>query len=125
MAATARLIVMMEEDKKAALESEARALNVSTAEFVRRRLFGRAEPEEEALLQLLAELRPFVRKARRTLDANLAEIRALRENAARQDAQVAKRARGELTHGELASVAERLQLAPEGPYAKKRRGGRS
>lgn len=125
MAAIKRLIVMMEEDEEAALESEARAANVSTAELVRRRLFGRAEPEEDAFLQVLAELRPLVRKARRTLDGNLAEIRALRENAARQDTQVAERARRELTHVELVSVAERLRLAPESPYAKKRRGGRS
>jgi hypothetical protein len=41
MAATARLIVMMEKDEKAALDAQAEAAQVSTAEFVRRRLFGR------------------------------------------------------------------------------------
>ena len=56
MPATARLIVMMAPDEKTALEAQADAANVSTAEFVRRRLFGRGAPEEQTMVQMLAEL---------------------------------------------------------------------
>lgn len=120
MTATARLIVMMEPDEKAALEAEADVANVSTAEFVRRRLLGRGEPEEQAFLQTLAALKPIVRKACKTIDANLAAIRALRENGDARDAQVARQARGELTRQERASIADRLDLRS----AARRRGTR-
>lgn len=124
MAATARLIVMLEADEKAALEARAQAAKVSTAEFVRRRLFGRGEPEEEAFLQVLADLKPLVRKACKTIDANLAEIRALRESGDRQEARAAAHACGELTRDELAAIADRLQLQPRKPSAARRRGAR-
>jgi hypothetical protein len=124
MAATARLIVMMEPDEKAALEAEAEAAKVSTAEFVRRRLFGREEPEERAFLEMLAELKPLVRNACQTIDANLVEIRALRESANRHDAQAATRARAELTRDELAAIAERMQFVPALQSAGRRRGSR-
>lgn len=125
MAATARLIVMMEQDEKAALEAQAEAAKVSTAEFVRRRLFGRGEPEERAFLEMLAELKPLVRNACKTIDANLAEIRALRESADRRDAEATRHARGELTREELAAIAERMQLVPHSRSAGRRRGARA
>ena len=115
MPATARLIVLMEQDEKAALEAQAEAANVSTAEFVRRRLFHRGEPEERTFLEMLAELKPLVRNAGKVIDANLAEIRAGRESAGRRDAQVAKRARAELTRDELAAIADRLQSSRAKP----------
>lgn len=124
MAATARLIVMMEEEEKAALETQARAAKVSTAEFVRRRLFGRGEPEEDALLHILADLRPVVHKACETIDSNLAEIRALRESGTARDARAAERAKGELTSAELATIADGLRLTPQNRSAARRRGGR-
>jgi Mobilization protein NikA len=125
MAATARLIVMMEQDEKAALETQAEAANVSTAEFVRRRLFGRGEPEEHAFLEMLAELKPLVTNARKTIDANLVDIRALRESAGRRDAQAARHARSELTRPELSAVADRLQLGAPARAARRRRGARA
>lgn len=112
MAATARLIVMLKDDEKSALEAEASAANVSTAELARRRLFGREQPEEQALRELLASLKPLIRKAGRRVAANLAEIRALRESAASRDTAMARQTRGELTGDELRAIAERLQLAP-------------
>lgn len=125
MAATARLIVMMGPDEKAALEAQAEAAKVSTAEFVRRRLFAREEPEERGFLQMLAELKPLVRTACKTIDANLAEIRALRQSGDEWDARAAERARGELTHDELASIADRMPLVPRRPPAARRRRARS
>jgi Mobilization protein NikA len=110
LAATARLTVMMAEDEKAALEAQAADARVSTAEFVRRRLFGRAQPEERAFLELLAELKPLVRSACKTVEADLADIRALRERTQDSDAAAAERARRELSGDELASIADRLQL---------------
>ena len=110
MAATARLIVMMAEDEKAALEAEAADAKVSTAEFVRRRLFGRGRPEERAFLEMLADLKPRLRKACKTVEADLAAIRALRAANHERDAAVAARARGELSPNELAALAERLHL---------------
>ncbi len=110
MAATARLIVMMAEDEKAALEAQAADARVSTAEFVRRRLFGRGQPEERAFLEMLAELKPRVRKACKTVDADLAAIRALRERSHDSDVAAAERARQELSPHELAAIADRLQL---------------
>ncbi len=114
MAATARLIVMMAEDEKAALEAQAADARVSTAEFVRRRLFGRGQPEERAFLEMLAELKPRVRKACKAVDADLAAIRALRERSDDKDVAAAERARHELSPDELASIADRLRL-PERP----------
>lgn len=125
MPATARLIVMMEQDEKAALEAQAEEAKVSTAEFVRRRLFGRAEPEEHTFVEMLAELKPLVRRACKTIDANLAEIRALRESTGRRDAQVAKRARAELTGDELEAIADRIQSVPRPVAAGRRRGARA
>lgn len=111
MAATARLIVMMEAAEKAALQARAEAARVSTAEFVRRRLFGGAGPEEQAFLETLAGLKPLVRRAYKTIDANLTDIRRLRESGGRRDAEVARNARAELTRDELASLARRLEAA--------------
>jgi mobilization protein NikA len=108
--ATARLIVMMADHEKAALEAQAADANVSTAEFVRRRLFGRAQPEERAFLEILAELKPQVRRACKTVDADLATIRALREGSHDRDLIVAERTRQELSGDELGAIAERLHL---------------
>jgi ABC-type microcin C transport system duplicated ATPase subunit YejF len=125
MAATARLIVMMEQDEKAALEAQAEAANVSTAEFVRRRLFGRGEPGEQTFLEMLAALKPLVRNACKTIDANLAEIRALRTSADKRDAEAAKHARGELTRKELSAIADRMQWLPHRRSAGRRRRARA
>jgi hypothetical protein len=125
MAATARLIVMMEQDEKAALEAQAEAARVSTAEFVRRRLFGRGQPEENTFLEMLAELKPLVRNASKTIDANLVEIRAMREINDKRDAQVAARARGELTGSELSAIADRLKLVRRTRAVGRRRGARA
>jgi hypothetical protein len=120
MAATARLIVMMEAEEKAALDAQADRANVSTAEFVRRRLRGRGEPEEQAFLQTLAALKPIVRKACKTIDANLAEIRGLRESGDARTAHVASHARSELTRQELESIADRLDLLPRSAARRRR-----
>lgn len=125
MPATARLIVMMEPDEKTALEAQAEVAKVSTAEFVRRRLFGRGDHEERAFMDMLAELKPLVRNACKTIDANLAEIRALRERADRRDALVARHARAELTREELSAVADRMELVPRPRSAGRRRGARA
>lgn len=112
MPATARLIVMLEEEQKAALEAEARAAAVSTAELVRRRLFAPLQPEEDAFLRALADVGPVVRKACDILVADLAEIRLMREGAASAETLAAERARGALTREELEAVADRLRLDP-------------
>lgn len=124
MAATARLIVMMERDEKAALEAQAETAEVSTAEFVRRRLFSRGEPEEETFLELLAELKPRIRNAAKTIDANLSEIRALRQSGDKRDAQIAARVRRELTSNELSAIADRVQVLPRARVTASRRGAR-
>jgi hypothetical protein len=105
VAVTARLIVLMEPDEKASLDAEAAAAHVSTAEFVRRRLAGRVTPD-------LTALEPHVHAACRTIDANLADIRATRANAETRDQEVARRARLALSRAELAAVADRLSLSP-------------
>jgi hypothetical protein len=125
MAATARLIVMMEQDEKAALEAQAEAAQVSTAEFVRRRLFGRGQPEEDAFLEMLAEMKPLVRNASKAIDANLVEIRAMREISDKRGAQIAARARGELTGSDLSAIADRLKLVRRGSAVGRRRGARA
>ena len=124
MAATARLIVMMEQDEKAALEAQAEAAQVSTAEFVRRRLFGRGQPEENTFLEMLAELKPLVRNASKTIDANLVAIRAMREINDKRDARIAARARAELTGRDLSAIADRLKLVRRGRAVGRRRGAR-
>lgn len=124
MPATARLIVMMEEADKAAIEAEADAANLSTAEFVRRRLLGRGEPEERAFVEMLAELKPLVRRAAGTIEANLVAIRTLRRTAEARDAGAAARARREVTPGDLQAVADRLRLGRRAA-AGRRRGART
>jgi hypothetical protein len=121
LAATARLIVMMAEDEKAALEAQAADARVSTAEFVRRRLFGRGQPEERAFLEMLAELKPRVRKACKTVDADLAAIRALRERSHDSDVAAAERARQELSPHELGAIADRLQLHERPAHERRRK----
>jgi hypothetical protein len=121
LAATARLIVMMAEDEKAALEAQAADARVSTAEFVRRRLFGRGQPEERAFLEMLAELKPRVRKACKTVDADLAAIRALRERSHDSDVAAAERARQEVSPHELAAIADRLQLHERPAHERRRK----
>lgn len=123
MPATARLIVMMEGEEKAALEAQAEAASISTAEFVRRRLFGRGVPEERAFLDMLAALEPLVRKACGTIDSNLAEIRSLRRSADARDGQVAARARSELKASELTAVAQRM-ASSRAPRSARRRAPR-
>ena len=125
MPANARLIVLMEENEKAALEAQAEAANISTAEFVRRQLFRRDAPEAQAFLQILADLKPLVRRASKAIDANLAEIRALRKAGEAADARAVQRAQHALTHEELGSIADRLQLSSEPAVPVRRRGTRS
>jgi hypothetical protein len=120
MPATARLIVMMEQEEKSALEAQAEAAKVSTAEFVRRRLFGRGAPEEGAFLQMLAELEPLVRQATETIDANLAEIRAMRGATGARTAPAGHPATSGLTRDELSVIADRLHLASARPTPRRR-----
>jgi hypothetical protein len=112
MPATARLIVMMEDEEKSALEAQAAAADVSTAELARRRLFHRDEPEAEALRDLLATLKPVVRRASRMIDANLVQIREMRDATAARDAAIVERTRREMTAGELDAIADRLGPVP-------------
>lgn len=119
MAATARLIVMMDPGEKTSLEAQAEAANVSTAEFVRRRLFGRGAPEEAAFFQMLGELEPVVRRAARTIDANLSDIRSLRESGVERDGHIAEAARSSLTPDELSGIADRLDLSSQQPRSRR------
>ena len=83
---------------------------------------GRAQPEENAFLEMLAELKPLVRNASKTIDANLVEIRAMREINDKRDSQVTARARGELTGSELSAIADRLKLVRRARAVGRRRG---
>lgn len=56
MAATARLVLMMDAAAKKRLESEARKEKVSVAEIARRRLAGGRDPDTQATLDAIARL---------------------------------------------------------------------
>lgn len=125
MAASQTLTIRLEPGEKArvarAAEQEG---NANVSDYVRQRLFGRQPSDaDQALLQMLAEIKPMVTRAIRTIDVNLAEIRKLRDDRPkRDDAAVAERARHELNAVELAAIADRLQLhASPAPRARKAR----
>lgn len=56
MAATARLVVMLEPDDKRKLEADANDAKVSVAELVRRRVRGTSAGDEQAFMEALVDL---------------------------------------------------------------------
>ena len=111
MAATEQLIVRLNRKQKAQVASEAKRSNSTISDYVRRRLFDKDLPDaDQALIQVLAELKPKVKQAVRAIDANLSKIRQLRNVAGDRDEKAATHARNELSTDELAAAAERLQL---------------
>jgi mobilization protein NikA len=111
MAATEQLIVRLDRREKAQVASEAKRSDSTISDYVRRRLFDKDLPDaDQALIQVLAELKPRVKQAVRAIDANLTKIHQLRNSATERDGSAATRARAELSTDELAAVADRLQL---------------
>lgn len=125
MAATEQLNIRLEPGEKERVARAAqREGSATVSDYVRLRLFGRQPSDaDQALLQMLAEIKPMVNRAIRTIDVNLAELRKLRDDRPmRDDAAVAERARRELNAVELAAVADRLQLqASPAPRVRKAR----
>lgn len=111
MAATEQLIVRLDRKEKAQVANEAKRSDSTISDYVRRRLFDKDLPDaDQALIQVLAEIKPRVKQAVRAIDANLTKIHQLRNSAADRDGKAATRARTELLTDELAAVADRLQL---------------
>lgn len=128
MAVTEQINIRLEPGERERVAEAARLSNTTVSAYVRQRLFGR-QPDntDAALLNMLAEMKPMVTRALRTIDGNLDEIRRLRDDRPkRDDAEVAERARREFNPVELAAIAERLQLAPPppAPVARARKGAR-
>jgi len=126
MASTEQLIVRLDRREKAQVASEAKRSDSTISDYVRRRLFDKDLPDaDQALIQVLAELKPRVKKAFRVIYANLTKIHQLRNSATDRDESAATRARTELSTDELAAVADRLQLqAPSERPASPRRAAR-
>lgn len=129
MAVTEQINVRLEPGERERVAEAARRSNTTVSAYVRQRLFGKQPNNADvALLNMLAEMKPMVTRAMRTIDGNLAEIRRLRDDQAQlDDAAVIERARRELNPVELAAVAERLQLtapAPAPEPTRARTGGR-
>ncbi|WP_045762271.1 plasmid mobilization protein [Xanthomonas albilineans] len=115
MAATEQLNIRVKPGEKERVARDARREGSSNvSDYVRQRLFGHQPSDaDQALLGMLAEIKPMVTRAIRTIDVNLAEIQKLRDGIGScDDVAVAERARNELNAVELAAVAERLQLQP-------------
>lgn len=86
---TSRLVVMMTPVDKAGVEARARALDMTTSEFVRQAAAAydeRVSPEEERLLETLADefvavvadIRTTLRQTNDRLDEHFAEMDAIR-----------------------------------------------
>lgn len=126
MAVTEQLIVRLDRNEKQQVAREAKRSDSTISDYVRRRLFDKDLPDaDQALIQVLAELKPMVKRAVRAIDANLAKIHQLRESASDSVEKVAARVRPELSPDELVAVADRLQLqAPAPRPAVQRRAAR-
>lgn len=127
MAATELLTLRLEPGEKERVARAAhRAGSANVSDYVRQRLFGRKPSDaDQALLQMLAEIKPRVTQAVEAIDVNLAEIRRLRESQLRRDDDaVLERAKREFNATELAAIAERLQLEPPAPGRMPRVGQR-
>lgn len=113
MPVTEQLNIRLAPGEKQRVAEAARRSDSTVSDYVRQRLFGRqVDDADQALLEMLADIKPMVARAIRTIDGNLAKIQTLRAaKEPRDDAGVAERARKELDQAELAVVADRLQLA--------------
>jgi hypothetical protein len=122
VAATTQLIVRMDPIEKKRVVKDAKRSDRTLSDYVRAKLLTDDLTEEESMLQsVLAELRPTVESALRSIDANLLAIQELRNQAEGRTTGVADRARKELDADELAAVAERLQLATHSATRRTRR----
>ena len=88
MAATERLIVMMEPAEKAELVKQAKKEDLPTAELARRRLFSRRPAGEDEIYRILASLGPTVARTLSEIDTVLDDVREIRESGHRRDMEV-------------------------------------
>ena len=109
MAATARLIVMMDPKQKHALEKRAKAADLPMAELVRQRLNDAPTPDEAAFYEALAELGARIEN----INADIG--RSVQRIAAREAASALRvssyNASKELSEPEIAALAAWLQPA--------------
>lgn len=116
-AMTSRLVVMMTPDEKKAIESRARALDLTTSELVRRAAGSYEEtiaPEEEWMLEALTDefvavvtdIRQSLRVANERSEAHFAEMAAIR---------AAPRPVIDLTNDQLAALRQLFWAADTAP----------
>lgn len=125
MAATARVVVLMEDDEKTELEAKARAANKSLGAYMRERALG--SDDDERIDQLLALVQESTAQATAALDRTLAKLDAAELQQASREAEARRRAIkefAELDHAGLAALvaggapAEARRASPRRPGAR-------
>lgn len=126
MPVTEQLNIRLEPGEKRRVAEAARRSDSTVSAYVRQRLFGRqVDDTDQALIEMLAEIKPMVSRVMHAIDGNLAEIQKLRvAKELCDDVGVAEQARNELSQAELAAVADRLQLTAPAPRRAARRANR-
>lgn len=84
MAASARLVVLIDPEQKRKLEAAAKDENVSVAEIARRRISGEGDANEQAFMEALVDLGQRAEDASRRFDARLARDVILEDEADRR-----------------------------------------
>jgi len=107
MTATGQLHVHLNTGEKAVLAEAARRQNLSVPAYIRNRLFDAPLSQaDQILLEGLASLRPKFEAALKAINANLAEIADLRQQAATPLPPIPDQ-------NELAAIADHLGLPVE------------
>ncbi|MBV8197184.1 MAG: hypothetical protein JO263_03540 [Candidatus Eremiobacteraeota bacterium] len=109
MAATARLVVLMDAADKGRLTKQARAAGLSTAEYVRRRTIGKDDTDAE-LVAVLGIVRESTAQANSALDRILNRRKALAREIGRREAAARRKALDEFSDVDFAALAGELHF---------------
>jgi len=111
MAATARVVVLMEPSEKSRLDKQAKSAGLSMGEFVRQRVLGRDEQHQE-IAAILPVVRQSTHQANAALDRLLARRARLDAEAERREKSARAKAREEFADINFASLARALSVRP-------------
>lgn len=101
MAATERVVVLMEPSQKLRLTKQARAAGLSVGEYIR----NRALDEDEILKALIAELKASTAKAITAIDETLARMDAREKARAEREAEIRAEVEAQLAGIDMDAVA--------------------
>lgn len=111
MAASARLVVLIDPKEKRKLEADAREANVSVAEIARRRISGERNANEKAFMESLVDLGQRAERAASRFDARQLRVELLNADAERRLRDARTFLERELHSGQYATVGALLDAA--------------